>query len=84
MSSTKSSDDRAYKKYDISPEDADFDKQFINAVKLAVDNGDGINYRFGRCKGTLEEAYNGMMTIREQGIDIWDECIEAYEKAFIM
>lgn len=71
-------------KFDISPEDSDFDKQFINAIKFAVDNGEGKDYKFGRCKGTIEEAYNGMLTIREQGIDVWDECIEAYLAAFIM
>lgn len=76
--------DKGYKKYDISPEDADFDKQFLNAIKFAIENGEGKGYRFGVWKNTLEKVYSGFITIREQGIDVWDECIEAYEKAFII
>lgn len=72
------------KKYDISPEYVDFDKQFMNAVKIALENGEGKDYRFGVWKNTLEKVYSGFITIREQGIDIWDECIEEYEKAFII
>lgn len=76
--------DNKYTKFDISPEYVDFDKQFLNAVKFAAENGEGKDYRFGVWKNTLEKVYNEMMTIREQGIDVWDECIEAYEKAFII
>jgi hypothetical protein len=57
---------------------------FINAVKTAKDNGEGINYEFGTKNDPLSIVFDSLVKIKEDGNDFWDDAISVYENAFVV
>lgn len=70
----------SYKDTQTSIDEAIID--FLESIKFAIENGEGINYKWGPQQVTLETDYKNMLEINKNGSDVWDECIEAYQKAF--
>lgn len=68
-------------------ESAFYEDIFMDAIDVALKEGNGIKHKFGRSERTLEYFYIHMLQFRDDGSpelgrQKWPACIKKYEDAF--